>query len=80
MFVIKENKNYAVKMSNTDADESYLIFIKGGKESIVGLWDVVYDDNDADVDKVVNIAELTLKELQGLDMDSLIDQGFKIMF
>ena len=80
MFVVEENKNYTVKMSNTDRDESYHIFVKGGKESIVGLWDVVYDDNDADVDKVVNIFELTLEELKGLDMDYLINQGYKIMF
>lgn len=80
MFIVEETENYVVKMSNTVVDESYHIFVKGGKEFIVGLWDVVYNDNDVDVDKVINIFELTLEDLQGLDMDSLIDQGYKIMF
>ena len=81
MFVVEENKNYTVKMSNADFDGSYHIFIKGGKELQVGIWDVVYNDNDVvDEDKVVNILELTLKELQGLDVDYLIEQGCKILF
>ena len=80
MFVVEENKNYTVKMSNTDFDESYHIFVKGGKESIVGLWDVVYDDNDLSENKIFDITELSTEELKGLDIDSLVNQGYKILF
>lgn len=80
MFIVEENKNYTVKMSNTDVDESYYIFVKGGKEFIVGLWDVVYNDNDVAENKVYDISELSTEDLKTLDVDSLVDQGYKIMF
>lgn len=80
MFVVEEAKNYSVKMSNTDIDESYHIFVKGGKEFIVGLWDVVYNDNDVEEDKIYDITELSTEDLKTLDVDSLVDQGYKIMF
>lgn len=79
MFIVEETENYVVKMSNAVVDESYHIFVKGGKEFIIGLWDVVYNDGDLE-EEIINISDLPFEELQGLDMDSLIGQGYKIMF
>ena len=81
MFATSEGRNYVVKLSKSKYDELYRIFIKGtDKELTVGLWDVVYDDNDLAEDKIYDISELSTEELKGLDIDYLVNQGYKIMF
>lgn len=80
MFIVKETENYIVKLSNIGRDENYHIFIKGGKEFIVGLWDVVYNDNDVAEENIFDISEFSVQNLQSLDIDSLVYQGYKILF
>lgn len=81
MFTSKVCKNYVVKMSLDDFDEDYHIFIKGTeKELTVGLWNIVYDDNDLAIDKIYDISEMSTEDLKTLDINSLVDQGYKILF
>lgn len=81
MFTSKVCKNYIVKMSLDDLDEDYHIFVKGtDKELTVGLWDIVYDDNDLAIDEIYDISEMSTEDLKTLDINSLVDQGYKILF
>lgn len=81
MFTVIEGKNYVVKLSKSEYDELYHIFIKGtDKELTVGLWNIVYDDSDLSENEICDISELSTEDLKTLDIDSLVDQGFKILF
>ena len=81
MFTTTESENYSVKLPLNDWDENYYIFVKGAaKKFIVGLWDVVYNDNDIEGEEIFDISELSAQDLQSLDMDSLIEKGYKILF